>query len=99
VLGDREPVAVQFARSGIEAMWDPSKGTLLDFAESVGLQPAYSCRSGICQTCTTRIVSGSVDYLEPPMAQPDKGYALICCSYPRAQEDAGGVDEKIILDI
>ena len=99
VLGDREPVAVQFARSGIEATWDPSKGTLLDFAESAGLQPAYSCRSGICQTCITRIVSGSVDYLEPPMVQPDKGYALICCSYPRAQEDAGGVDEKIILDI
>jgi ferredoxin-NADP reductase/predicted pyridoxine 5'-phosphate oxidase superfamily flavin-nucleotide-binding protein len=98
-LGDREPVTVQFARSGIEARWDPSKGSLLDLAESEGLQPAYSCRSGICQTCATRIVSGSVDYLESPMAQPEKGDALICCSYPRVQKDADDVAEKIILDL
>jgi ferredoxin-NADP reductase len=98
-LGDREPVTVQFARSGIEATWDPSKGSLLDLAESEGLQPAYSCRSGICQTCATRIVSGSVDYLESPMAQPEKGDALICCSYPRMKKDADDVAEKIILDL
>lgn len=98
-VGDREPVTVLFARSGIEATWDPSRGSLLDLAESAGLQPAYSCRSGICQTCATRIVSGSVDYLEPPMAQAEKGDALICCAYPRAREDAGEGDEKIILDL
>lgn len=98
-LGDRAPVTVQFVRSGIEATWDPTKGSLLDLAESEGLRPAFSCRSGICQTCTTRIVSGNVDYLEPPMVQPEEGDALICCSYPRAKEDAADVDEKIILDL
>ena len=95
----RAPVPVRFARSGIEATWEPAKGTLLDLAESEGLQPAYSCRSGICQTCATRVISGNVDYLEPPMVQQRKGQALICCAYPRAQGDTSAVNEKIILDL
>ncbi|GJL73361.1 MAG: hypothetical protein NMNS01_25600 [Nitrosomonas sp.] len=98
-FGDRAPIPIQFSHSGIEAMWDPTKGTLLDLAESRGLHPPYSCRSGICQTCATRIISGNVDYLEPPMVQPKKGEALICCSYPRTPEDISTVDEKIILDL
>jgi hypothetical protein len=98
-LSARAPVTVKFARSGIEATWEPSKGTLLDLAESEGLQPAYSCRSGICQTCSARVVSGEVDYLEPPMTPPDEGQALICSAYPRSGSDADGVDNGIVLDL
>ena len=98
-LGERAPVAVKFARSGIKTTWDPSKGTLLDLAESEGLRPAYSCRSGICQTCSTRLVSGEVDYTEPPMTPPGDGEALICCAYPRSGKDADGADEGIVLDL
>lgn len=98
-IGTRAPVAVKFARSGIEATWEPSKGTLLDLAESEGLQPAYSCRSGICQTCATRIMSGEVDYTEPPMTPPSEGQALICCAYPRSGADADGADNGIVLDL
>ena len=36
-LGNHVPVSVQFARSGIETIWDPTKGSLLDLAESEGL--------------------------------------------------------------
>jgi len=98
-LSDRAPVSVQFAKSGIAAMWDPSKGTLLELAESEGLRPAYSCRSGICQTCTTRIMSGEVDYSESPMTPPNDGEALICCAYPKAASDAGSIDKGIVLDL
>ena len=94
-LSDRTPVQVRFEKSGSMAIWDPSKGTLLDLAESEGLRPAYSCRSGICQTCSTKIIAGEVDYLESPMATPDKGEALLCCSYPKP---SAGSDE-VILDI
>ncbi|MCZ6869911.1 MAG: pyridoxamine 5'-phosphate oxidase family protein [Gammaproteobacteria bacterium] len=94
-LQDRPPIAVRFARSEADATWDPSKGTLLDLAESVGLRPAYSCRSGICQTCSAAIISGDVDYLEQPMASPEEGEALICCSYPRPSAGTDGV----VLDI
>ena len=76
---------------------------LLDLAEAEGLRPDYSCRSGICQTCTTKLVSGKVAYLEPPMAAPKEGEVLLCCAYPRPQtgidESVDETSEGIILDL
>lgn len=46
---------------------------------------AYSCRQGVCSTCTGKLVKGTVDqsegsYLdEEQMAQ---GYVLICIAHP-----------------
>lgn len=91
---DAVPVAVRFARSGVERIWEPSDGTLLDLAESAGLAPPYSCRSGICQTCSTKIVSGDVSYTEPPMAPPVPGEALICSAYP--SRTAAEEEEEIV---
>ncbi len=33
-MENREPVQVRFAKSGKEAIWEPSTGTLLDLAEA-----------------------------------------------------------------
>ncbi len=99
LVGDvenREPVQVRFARSGKKATWEPSRGTLLDLAEAQGLRPAYSCRSGICATCSTRVIAGDVAYVDPPLAEPEDGNALICCSYP----DAAATQENgLTLDL
>jgi uncharacterized protein len=93
---DRPPVKVQFALTGKEVTWEPSKGTLLELAESEGLRPAYSCRSGICETCSTKILSGGVDYVDPPLAEPKERQALICCSYPATPTAS---DEVLTLDL
>lgn len=98
-IGDQKPVAVQFARSGIETTWDPSRGTLLDLAESEGLQPAYSCRSGVCQTCATKVSKGQVAYVEQPMVDPGENTALICSAYPMSGPDSDGVDNALVLDL
>ena len=98
-LGDQQSVAVHFARSGIETTWDPSRGTLLDLAESEGLQPAYSCRSGVCQTCVTKVSKGQVAYTEQPMVDPGENTALICSAYPRHTEGENGDDLPLILDL
>jgi ferredoxin-NADP reductase len=90
-----EPVAVRFAASDIETTWEPARGTLLDLAEAAGLTPAYSCRAGVCQTCATRVVSGTVSYAAPPMSPPPDGEALICCAVPRAAGD----DTPLVLDL
>jgi ferredoxin-NADP reductase len=48
---------VTFERSGVAAA---DGGTLLDIAENAGLRPPTGCRRGICGTCTTTKVTGTV---------------------------------------
>jgi ferredoxin-NADP reductase len=75
-------VPVVFERSAKEARWQPDGGTLLELAESRGLEPEYSCRSGSCGTCKTRLVKGQVHYPVPPAEMPAEGEVLICCAIP-----------------
>ncbi len=76
-------IEVTFKRSGVTGNWNPSFGTLLDMAEGMGLGPAYSCRSGICQTCICSIEDGEIEYVEEPLDPPDDDAVLICCSKPK----------------
>ena len=48
---------ITFARSGGGA---PAAGTLLESVEAAGLTPQNRCRRGVCATCTTALVRGSV---------------------------------------
>ncbi|MGF1529565.1 MAG: pyridoxamine 5'-phosphate oxidase family protein [Candidatus Competibacterales bacterium] len=78
-----EAVEVVFARSNKTARWRPADGTLLELAEAQGLEPAYSCRSGMCGTCAVKVTAGAVDYTETPTADKGHDEALICCAVPR----------------
>ncbi|MDH0305309.1 MULTISPECIES: pyridoxamine 5'-phosphate oxidase family protein [unclassified Pseudomonas] len=82
-----EPVPVHFASSAKEARWTPDSGTLLELAERRGLSPDFSCRSGACGTCKTRLVSGQVHYPNPPAELPEPGSVLICCAVPAQTQD------------
>ncbi|MFN8052124.1 MAG: ferredoxin reductase [Acidimicrobiales bacterium] len=46
-----------FTRSGVVAAADTAT-TLLDAAEAAGLPAPYGCRSGVCHTCSTKLLSG-----------------------------------------
>lgn len=85
---------VTFARSGEAAEWTPARGTLLEFAEGKGLSPPFSCRSGYCGSCATRITTGRVTYAEPTAWRPAEGEVLLCCAVP-----AAGGGERIELDL
>ncbi|MCZ6863665.1 MAG: 2Fe-2S iron-sulfur cluster-binding protein, partial [Alphaproteobacteria bacterium] len=76
-------IQVTFARSGVTADWDPACDSILDLAERHGLDPDYSCRSGICQTCICELIEGEVEYFEEPLDEPNPGSVLICCSKPK----------------
>lgn len=91
------PVAVAFTASGKEARWTPDSGSLLELAESRGLQPAFSCRGGSCGSCRSRIVEGAVTYKTRPSFKVGNDEALICCAVPAAPEDGGGA--RLQLDI
>lgn len=91
-----EAVHVVFARTGKEACWDPSSGSLLDLAEQHGLAPEFSCRGGTCGTCRTRVLDGQVTYLVRPTAATDSSTGLICCAVPAQGEAPGG---RLVLDL
>src|SRR6202051_1751273 len=57
--------------------------TLLDLAEKNGVQMPYGCRQGLCGTCATRVLSGSVEMdVEVGLTaeQKNAGYVLPCVS-------------------
>jgi len=97
--GAATPIPVRFAGSGIEARWTRDAGTLLELAEASGLAPTYGCRSGICGSCITRILSGSVDYLEEPVAFREDGQVLICCSVPHSSRNPDGEELGVMLEL
>ncbi len=74
---------VSFARSGIAAHWKPSAyQSILELAEACDVPVRWSCRSGVCHTCESGLVSGAVDYEPRPLDSPAEGNLLVCCSRP-----------------
>jgi ferredoxin-NADP reductase/MOSC domain-containing protein YiiM len=81
---------VSFARSGLNANWDPKFASLLDFAEACDVPVRWSCRTGVCHMCESGLISGEVNYQPDPLDPPAQGNLLICCSQPA---------DDIVLDL
>ena len=75
---------IAFARSGLTVRWDDGYGSLLELAEACDVPVRWSCRTGVCHTCETALLSGTVSYAPDPVDDPAEGSALICCSQPRS---------------
>jgi len=73
---------VAFARSDLNVRWDPDYTSLLEFAEACDVPVRWSCRTGVCHTCESTVISGAVSYAPDPVDDPAEGSALICCSQP-----------------
>jgi ferredoxin-NADP reductase len=73
---------VAFARSGLTVPWGRGYASLLDLAEACDVPVRWSCRTGVCHTCETNLMSGAVSYSPDPVDDPAGGSALICCSQP-----------------
>lgn len=80
--------SITFKRSSITADWrmpesdgPPTKSlTLLEFAESLGLEPNFGCRAGQCGSCRVVLVDGKVT----GGLQPD-GSVLMCQARPASE--------------
>ena len=81
---------VTFARSGISAPFATSRRSVLELADACDISTRWSCRSGVCHTCTTPLLSGHVSYSPDPLEPPPDGEVLICCAQP---------DTDIVLDM
>lgn len=74
---------VSFARSGIAAHWNSSAyQSLLELAEACDVPVRWSCRTGVCHSCESGLVSGAVVYGPEPLEKPADGNLLVCCSQP-----------------
>jgi ferredoxin-NADP reductase/MOSC domain-containing protein YiiM len=74
---------VSFARSGIAAHWKSSAyQSILELAEACDVPARWSCRTGVCHTCESGLVSGAVVYGPEPLEKPADGNLLVCCSQP-----------------
>lgn len=75
---------ISFARSGIAVAWDQKFASLLELAEACDVPVRWSCRSGVCHTCMTGLIGGSITYNPEPLERPAPGNVLVCCSQPTA---------------
>ncbi len=80
---------VTFARSAVNVPWTGEVQSLLQLAETNGVEISSGCQYGDCGTCMTRLLEGKVKYLHPTGAQPDPGYCLPCSCRP---------DGSVVLD-
>jgi ferredoxin-NADP reductase/MOSC domain-containing protein YiiM len=81
---------ITFARSGLTVNWSSDYRTLLELAEACDVPTRFSCRSGVCHTCVTGIVTGTTRYTQRPLEEPPASTVLICCAAP---------DEDLVLDL
>lgn len=61
-----------------------SRHTLLETAEAEGVSITSSCRSGVCQSCRTRLKTGHADCRSDVLDPEDRanGYVLPCVTWP-----------------
>ena len=73
---------VTFARSGISTPFGDDWHSVLDLADACDVPTRWSCRTGVCHTCVTPLVSGNITYAPDPLELPADGQVLICCARP-----------------
>jgi anaerobic selenocysteine-containing dehydrogenase/ferredoxin-NADP reductase len=54
---------VEFTRSHKKALWTPAEGSLLSFAERLGISMPSGCRVGQCESCAVRVAAGKVYHM------------------------------------
>lgn len=74
---------ISFARSGVTARWNPSRyASILETVEACDVPVRWACRTGVCHSCESGLVSGAVVYRPEPLDKPADGNLLVCCSQP-----------------
>jgi ferredoxin-NADP reductase/MOSC domain-containing protein YiiM len=74
---------VSFARSNLNVRWNSLMQSVLELAEACDVPVRWSCRTGVCHSCETGLIAGTVSYRPDPVEPPADGNVLICCSKPQ----------------
>jgi ring-1,2-phenylacetyl-CoA epoxidase subunit PaaE len=71
--------------------------SVLDAAARAGIELPFSCRAGVCSTCRTKVVSGSVEMAQNYALEDwevEAGYVLCCQSRPTSPKLEITYDER-----
>lgn len=74
---------VSFARSGLTVNWSVKYASLLELAEACDVPTRWSCRTGVCHTCVSGLLTGAVAYQPEPLELPARDTVLVCCAQPK----------------
>lgn len=80
----------------------PEDQYILRSVEEAGYELPFACRNGACTSCAVRILSGQVYQPEAMGLSPElkeKGYALLCVSYPRSDLEVETQDEDEVYEL
>jgi ferredoxin-NADP reductase len=79
-----EGTNVEFRRSGKIVEWPANCKSLLDLAEANNVPVRFSCRTGDCFSCASKLLSGEVTYTHELEDEPDEGAVLLCTAVPKS---------------
>ena len=80
----------------------PEDRYILQTAEQQDVELPYLCRNGACTSCAVKIISGELAQPEAMGLSPklkEKGYALLCVSYPRSDLEVETQDEDEVYQM
>jgi ferredoxin-NADP reductase/uncharacterized protein YcbX len=86
---EKGPFNIEFRGSAVQGQWHKSDGTLLEFAESLGLILPSHCRAGVCGSCKQTLLKGQTISLLSG-EKNSNNTVLLCCSSPT---------EDIVIDV
>ncbi|KAI9114953.1 hypothetical protein K1719_013966 [Acacia pycnantha] len=93
-------VVIEHRGESRELEVDPDE-TILSKALDSGLLIPHDCKLGVCMTCPARLLTGSVDQSEGMLSDDvvERGYALLCASYPRSDCHIRTIPEDELLSL
>ena len=65
-----------------EVLFLSADKNILNSLEKAKIESHYHCRDGFCGACRCKLISGTVEYINEPLAYVADGEFLTCCSYP-----------------
>ena len=80
----------------------PEDRYILQSLENQGVELPFACRNGACTTCAVRVKGGTIYQPEAMgLSQElrEKGYALLCVSYPRSDLEVETQDEDEVYEL
>lgn len=87
-----EAADVTFDQAGKTIAWNPDHDSLLELAESHGIDLDFGCRAGSCGTCAMTLVAGEVEYPDGIHAKCEPGQCLTCVARPVGSVKLGAAE-------